>query len=46
VIPAPKDKKEMPKDLPKSGGVTNLQIEPIVTPVAAPRPEIQVGNPF
>jgi len=46
MIPAPK--KEMPKDLPK-GGVTNLRIEPIVTPVVAPRQTIDVtgpSNPF
>ncbi|MCE9530903.1 MAG: hypothetical protein K8T89_07245 [Planctomycetes bacterium] len=44
VIPPPKDKKEMPKDLPK-GGVTNLRVEPIVTPVVAPRPTIDVSGP-
>jgi len=39
-------KKEMPKDLPK-GGVTNLNLEPIVTPVSTPKPAIQVSpNPF
>lgn len=44
-IPAPKDKKEMPKDLPK-GGVTNLQVEPIGIPVVAPRaPVIEVNGP-
>jgi len=37
-------KKEMPKELPK-GGVTNLQIRPIVTPVAAPKPVIEVSGP-
>jgi hypothetical protein len=40
VIPPPKDKKEMPK-----GGVTGITIEPIVTPVVAPRPPIEVGGP-
>jgi hypothetical protein len=44
VIPAPKDKKEMPK-----GGVTGITIEPIVTPVVAPKAPIESGipvNPF
>jgi hypothetical protein len=39
-------KKEMPKDLPKTTGVTSIPVESNVTPVAAPKPEIQVGNPF
>lgn len=38
VIPAPKDTK------PK-GGVTSLQVEPIVTPVFAPRAPIEIGGP-
>ena len=45
-VPAPKElpKKEMPKDLPK-GGVTNLNLEPILTPVAAPKQAIEINSP-
>ena len=46
-VPAPTTpKKEMPKDLPSTKGVTSMPIESNVTPVAAPKPAIQVGNPF
>jgi hypothetical protein len=44
VIPPPKDKKDMPK-----GGVTGITIEPLVTPVVAPKPPIDPVlpvNPF
>lgn len=40
VIPAPKEKKEMPK-----GTTAGNQVETIVTPVVAPRPPVDVGGP-
>ena len=39
VIPAPKTPDK------GKGGITGIQIEPIVTPVVAPRPPIEIGGP-